>query len=502
MKTFIGIDVGTQGTKAAVFSQDGRCLGRAFMPSRLHQPRAGVVEEDPEVQFASVCKTIRQCVRQARIATSSVAAIGVDGQMAGVIGLGSNGLNATPYDSWLDTRCRDYIHLMQKQAGDEIFAKTGGPASFNHGPKILWWKHKRKAAYSRIASFVQPSGYVAMRLCGLGAKQAFIDKSYLHFSGFADNRASNWDNDLCRQFGLDQAKLPRIVDCDSIVGELTAKSARACGLPGGVPVIAGCGDSVASFLSCGAVEDGILIDVAGTASVYAATTSSFRPDLKHRTLACGQSAVKGLWHPYAYINGGGMNLEWFRREIANRNKSAATPDDFDELNLQASRVKPSDDLPMFIPHLGGRVSPAQPDLRGAWSGLTWQHTVPHLYRSVLEAVALEYAIYNNVLGSLYPSSQLRELRVTGGGEKSAFWNTIKADVLQVPVRRIAGSEGAVLGVAMLAAVGVGALPSLKQASAKWVSTGQLVRPHKTMNKYYTRRLALYEQLLERLNSIR
>ena len=165
----------------------GRALATAFRKSRLHQPAPGVVEEDPEYQFKTVCQCIKACVAEAGIDPANVSAIGIDGQMAGIIGIGEDGRAVTPYDSWLDTRCAPYIALMQERAGDEIIRKTGGPASFNHGPKILWWKEERAETYERIASFVQPGGYAAMRLCGLDASQAFIDKSYLHFSGFADN---------------------------------------------------------------------------------------------------------------------------------------------------------------------------------------------------------------------------------------------------------------------------------------------------------------------------
>ena len=110
-------------------------------------------------------------------------------------------------------------------------------------------------------------------------------------------------------------KFPRIVEPSERVGRLTAEFAKDCGLPAGTPVIAGCGDTAASFLSCGATAPGICVDVAGTASVFAATTDSFAPDIHSGTLGYGRSVTPGLWHPYAYVNGGGMNLEWFRREL-------------------------------------------------------------------------------------------------------------------------------------------------------------------------------------------
>ena len=108
--------------------------------------------------------------------------------MAGILGVGPDGRHVTPYDSWLDTRCAPYIAMMRDRAGAEVIRKTGGPPSFNHGPKILWWKHERPEVFAEIAAFVQPGSYAVMRLCGLDASRAFVDKSYLHFSGFADNR--------------------------------------------------------------------------------------------------------------------------------------------------------------------------------------------------------------------------------------------------------------------------------------------------------------------------
>jgi len=491
----IGVDVGTQGAKAALFDRAGQCLAQAFEPSKLHRPAPGVVEEDPQRQVGSVCRTIAQCVRQAKIDPRAVASIGIDGQMAGILGVDAKGRHVTPYDSWLDTRCGPFIKHMDAAAGQRIIAKTGGPVSFNHGPKILWWKQTKPAVFRSIAAFVQPGGYVAMRLCGLDAAAAFIDKTYLHFSGFADNRRGRWDAALCRTFDVPRDKLPRIVDPHEVVGELTAMAARRCGLRASVQVVAGCGDTAASFLACGATAEGVGVDVAGTASVYAMTTASFQPDHRGRTLGCGQSAVPGLWHPYAYINGGGMNLEWFRNDLAGGGKVKSLA----EWDRLAAKIEPRDDLPMFVPHLGGRVSPSQPDLRGAWTNLSWDHRPAHLYRAVLEAVALEYAVYQQALRRLYPQIALKQLRVIGGGETSALWNQIKADAMQIPVRRVSRTEGAPLGVALLAGFGVGLFPSLPAAARRWITLGPTTRPRRRLAEFYQRRLERYTQLQARLD---
>ena len=500
MKTLIGVDIGTQGTKAACFGEDGRLLAWAFRRSVLRQPGAGEVEEDPERQVNTVCQTIKECVTKVRAATADRVAIGIAGQMAGIIGVDKEGRHVTPYDSWLDTRCAPFITKMNQAAADEVVAKTGGPASFNHGPKILWWMQERRQVFRAIKAFVQPGGYAAMRLCGLTARQAFIDKTYLHFSGFADNRKGCWDAALCRRFGLDPEKLPRIVNPREIVGELTGRMARRCGLPAGTPVVAGCGDTAASFLACGATREGICVDVAGTASVFAATTRAFLPDLKHKVLSCGQAATPGLWHPYAYINGGGMNLEWFRNHIAGSGRAAARIPTLAAMDRAAAAIAPAEGLPMFVPHLGGRVSPGWPDLRGAWVGLTWAHTAAHLWRALLEGVALEYAIYRRVLLGLHPGLRLDEIRVTGGGEKSALWNRIKASALGTRVAQADRSEGAPLGAALVAGFGVGVVKDLEAATRKWIGTGRAFQPDPRLAGCYEARLESYERLLEVLNA--
>jgi xylulokinase len=497
-KLFIGVDIGTQGVKAAVYDEEGRCHGEAFRKSELLHPVPGAVEEDPERQLRSTCDVIAECAARSA-GKGAVRALAIDGQMAGIIGIGDDGRNVTPYDSWLDTRCASWIEHMHREAGAEIVRKAGGPPSFNHGPKILWWKHERPETFGKIRSFVQPGGYAAMRLCGLDGSRAFIDSSYLHFSGFADSRAAAWDEALCRRFGVPPAVMPRIVASHDVIGQIVPAMAEACGLPAGVPVIAGCGDTAASFLSCGATRKGIGVDVAGTASVFAATTADFKPDEKAMVLSCGRSAVPGLWHPYAYINGGGMNLEWFREQIAARMPGAASEPDFDRLNEMAAAVTPSDDDPMFVPHLGGRVSPSQPHLRGGWVGLAWGHGPGHLFRAVLEGVALEYGIYLRTLESLFGAGTVMEVRVTGGGEKSAVWNRIKADTLGVPVVQVMGAGGAPLGSALLAGYGEGTFRDIAGTSAQWIRTGAVTEPDSRRIEAGRRRIQRYAALLESLN---
>ena len=492
MRLLLGVDLGTQGTKAVLHSEDGACLAESFVRSQPRHPAPGAVEEDPADQLASVIATIRDCLARSGADPSSIAGLAIAGQMAGVIGIGADGMAVTPYDSWLDTRCSPYIEQMCRHKA-AVLEKTGNAPSFNHGPKILWWKHERPEVYERIEVFVQPAAYVAMRLCGLTAAEAFIDPTYLHFSGFADNRAQRWDATLCQLFDVRLTKLPRIVSSESAVGAVTPAMATACGLRSGTPVLAGCGDTAASFLACGADEPGVCVDVAGTASVFAATTRDFMPDVSSGILGCGRSVITGLWHPYAYVNGGGQNLEWFRAAVLNQTRS------FSELDAAAADDTNDAELPFFVPHLGGRVSPAWPHLRGAWVGLHWNVSEASLFRAMLEGVALEYAIYRDAARRLQDNFIVREIRITGGGEKSAAWNQLKADRLQARVVTIERGGGAPMGAALLAGLGTGVIPDLKAALPQWVAFGRSFAPNTATANLSQQRARRYADLLAALH---
>src|SRR4030066_1099347 len=164
---------------------------------------------------------------------------------------------------------------MDKDAGDRITQLTGCPPTCDHGPKMLWWKDEQSDIYARTAKFVMPGGYVGGRLAGLRSDQAFIDHTYIHFSGFSDAQRGTWSDELCTRFGLDQGKLPTIVDPCDVVGEVQDAPAHEFGLAPGTLIAAGAGDTAANALGAGIVNPGMLFDVAGTASVLAGCTNKF-----------------------------------------------------------------------------------------------------------------------------------------------------------------------------------------------------------------------------------
>jgi len=244
----IGVDIGTGGTKAAIFDAEGHLLASAYEESKIRYPKPGWVEQDQDDFYRSSVNTIKEIIIKSGVNPKDVAAIAFDSQMSGIGGIDEKWNPIIRYDSWLDTRCEPYIEFMRQKAGDLILKKTGCAPTYAHGPKILWWKNEQEKVFDKIYKFIVPACYVAGKMAGLKGEEAFIDYTYIHFSGFSDTEKMGWSEDLCDIFQIPDSKLPKIVRPWDIVGKLTPEAARDCGLIGGIPIAAGAGDTAASLL--------------------------------------------------------------------------------------------------------------------------------------------------------------------------------------------------------------------------------------------------------------
>ena len=468
----IAIDIGTQGTKGGLYSQALQCICTAFEASNLISPAAGTVWQEPEELYASVLRVTAELMAKAQIAPGQVAAIGIDGQMAGILGIGPDGQAVTPYDSWLDTRCEAYVRQMAKE-GREVVKWTGGPVSFTHGPKILWWKNEHPDVYKKVSKFVLPHAYVVGRLTGLSGGDAYSDYTTLHFSGFADNRNKAWAAPLLDRFGVAEAKMPRIVSPFTPIGGLTQEAAAQMGLKPGTPVAAGCGDTAASTFGAGMLHPGMVLDCAGTASVLSCITDSFEPDIAHETMTLMRSPVDGLFTPLAYLGGGGLCVRWFRDQLSGRPAAS-----YETLEVEASTVPPGCEGLTFIPHFSGRALPNDPMLKGGFIGLDFKHKRGHMYRAVLEAVAYEYRYYLDILKTLYPACPFSQMLSIGGGAQSPLMNQIKADVLGLCVKTLSAADTALVGSAVIAGVAAGLITDYEKTLQGSIRLGREFVPEK------------------------
>ncbi len=481
----VGVDLGTSATKAALYCEDGTLVAEAGVGVPIHHPQPGVVEQDSEDFYRTAARAVRECLVESGIDARDVKAIACDSQMAGLGSIDEHFRAATGFDSWLDMRCQPYIESLDRQHGDVITRLTGCPPTCDHGPKMMWWRNERPDQYRKIARFLMPAAFVAGRMAGLKAEEAFIDHTFLHFSALSDGRAGTWSDELIGLLGVDRDKLPRIVTPWDLVGEVTEQSSRDFGLTPGTPIAAGAGDTAAGALGAGVVMPGMLLDTAGTAAVLAGCTDRFVADVEHRTLLCMRSVLPGLWHPLAYVGGGGLALHWLRDQLYAHDGTDAGDSLYDRMIAGAAAIPPGADGLRFSPHLGGRICPAEPAMRGAWAGFSWGHTRDYFTRALLESVAFEYSIYLSILRGLIPDLSLVEARVIGGGARSNVWNQIKADVLGVPYQRLKRAEFATWGSALIAGHAVGLFGDLAAvASATSERQGEPARPRTEVTAIY------------------
>jgi xylulokinase len=498
-KYLIGVDLGTSATKTSLFRIDGCLVAEAVADVPIYNPEPGIVEQDHNDFYTTAATTVKSCIRESGINPTEVAGIAIDSQMAGVGAIDENFDPVSNFDSWLDMRCEPQIKYLEENFGEMITQLTGCPPTCDHGPKILWQKSERPKEFAKTAKYVMPAGYVVGKMAGLKADQAFMDYTYIHFSGLSNALEGQWSPEICDAVSINIDMLPNIVDPSQIVGEVTESAAKEFGLSPGTPIAAGCGDTAAGALGAGIVKPGMIFDTAGTASVLAGCTDEYAPDMNNRTLLTMRSVIPGLWHPLAYIAGGGQALNWYQEKFYNTYRGKGQPEEnfYTELEEFAVKAPLGSDNLYFSPHLSGRICPSTPEMRGTWFGFSFSHSQAHFYRSILESIAYEYAYYLKILKELIPNLNLTEAHVIGGGAHSGVWNQIKANVLGVPFKRLSRSEFGTWGSAMIAGKAVGLFDDLAETAYKFATpAGSPVNPDENLNAQYQPHVSRFIELQE------
>jgi xylulokinase len=493
---FVACDMGTTLIKAAVIDLDGRIIASGAVESTLDTPRPGVVEQDLlqiEAQaHSAIAQAVAACGRP-----EDIAGVSFSSQMAGIGAVGAGFEPVMPFDSWLDSRCSQDVYEMAPHA-ERITRISGGPPTYSHGTKERWLKRTHPEAYAATIAFQVPGPFVAARLAGLPVEEAYIDTANLCFSNLADTENRVWSEELIELFGLDREKLPRIVDPTEIIGRVGPRGSALTGVPEGVPIAAGGGDQIVACLGAGIVEPGQASDSAGTASLFTMCIDRWAPDVERMSMVTSHSIVPGGFLSFSYINGGGLGPEWVRQAIVQDPAPAAQA--FDDLQALASAVPVGSGGLIWLPHFQGGVLPPKPYLRSGWVGVTAGHTRAHLYRSVLEGIAYQYAEWADRAPSII-GRRLSEVRAMGGGSKSDLWVQIKADVLGVPVVRMPKAECALLGNALIAAAATGHIGDLAATAASWHTLPEPVRPDAERHARYTDLVSIFDQLSERIDPV-
>jgi xylulokinase len=434
----LGLDLGTSSAKAVVIDTEGSLLAQASAGYAVTSAKAGYAESQPDDWWSAVTACTREAVHTAG---AQPAAIGLSGQMHGLVLTSPDGGALRPALLWPDSRAAGALRAYQR-LGSAALARLANPLTPGMaGPLLMWIAEHEPRGYAAARWALQPKDWLRARLTGeFHAEPSDASGTLLY-----DVPGDGWDVATVSALGLDAGLLaPLLPSSGALAGRLTPGAGAELGLPAGLPVAAGAADTAAAVLGSGVVGSGDVQLTVGTGAQVIRPVSEpvGRVDAGVNLF---RSATPDGWYQMGATLSAGLSLNWVR-EIMN-----AT---WDELYASARHPARADD-PIFVPHLSGERTPyCEPALRGSWTALALADDRTSLLRSALEGTA--FAV-RDAMDALLAGDRPTRLRLAGGGTLAVGWRQLLADVLGVPLYAVDVPAASGRGAALLGAHAAGLL---------------------------------------------
>jgi len=455
---FLGIDLGTSSIKALVLDVDGTIIGTGSAAYPLTMPQPGWVESDPQAWWAAAAAAVSEA---AGAHAAEIAAIGVSGQMHGVVLSDDAGQELRPAILWADTRTRRQLDAYRALPEDLRRKLANPPATGMAGPTLLWLRENERQHYRLAHWALQPKDWLRLRLI----HEAATDPSDASATLLYDLTTDYWATDLLDQLDLRLDFLAPIRESVEICGVLAPSAATHLGIRPNLPVVGGAADTAAAAIAGGLLDPGPVQLTIGTGAQLVAPRDRLAIDLTGRTHLY-RAAAPDRWYAMAAMQNAGIALEWVRATLG------AT---WDDVYAEAFAVPPGAEGLVFLPYLTGERTPYfDAAARGAWVGLRLSHSRGHLLRAALEGVA--FTVRQGLEALLATGVAATELRLAGGGSFDPRWQQLLADVLEQPLLATATTAASALGAALLAGVGFGAWPDAQRVAALAAPPELVARP--------------------------
>jgi xylulokinase len=447
----IGLDVGTSGVKGVAIEDDGAVAAVAEESYPLSTPQPGWAEQDPEAWWRASQRVLAQLPE---------GPIGLSGQMHGLVVLGEHDEVLRPAILWNDQRTGAECAEIERRIGlERLLELTGNRAlpGFT-APKLLWLQRHEPDVHAGIRHILLPKDYVRFRLTG----ERTIDAADASGTLLFDVARRRWSEEVCDMLEVPLDWLPSAHESTDV---------------------ATAGDQAAGALGVGVAAPGALSIVLGTSGVVFAVLPQFEVDPRLHVFC---HAVPDTWHAMGVMLSAAGSLAWFRDVVGA---------DYGALDTEASRWEPGAEGLLFAPYLAGERTPhVDPDVRGAFTGLSSRHDRGALARSVLEGVAFGLRDSLELLRDLGVEASVG--RVSGGGARSGLWVRIVASALRLPIERMQLEEGAAYGAALLAGVRAGVFADAADAVDRCVRVRDTIEPEWDYEDTYARFRSLYPTLKE------
>lgn len=489
MAYVIGCDVGTQSLKGVLMNGDGKIVAEASSAYDASFPHPNWAEQDTNLWRNALRHVISSLLEQSQVDADEIGTLGFSSQLDGVVPVDKNGVALRSAIIWLDRRAESQCRrLQEKISAQDIFSLTGLNLDSSHvAPKILWIRDEQPNLFNDSSTLLLPGSFMVHQLTG----ERVVDYSNASSTMLYDVKTKTWSPEMLRASDLDERLLGRIAPAEEVAGTLTAAAAKELGLKPTTKVVVGCGDDHGACLGAGLVRPGLVCDSVGTAEPVAATADKplFDETKLVETHAHAHSDLWLIQNP-GFVSGG--SIRWYSDVVAKMNYS--------EMTVPAEKVPAGSEGLIFLPCLSGAMTPTwNGNARGVFYGLSMHHRQEHMTRAVLEGCAFGFRDISQRFTAL--GMDCKEVRIVGGGAKSALWCQIKADATGLALRTLKNMEASATGAAMLAGVAEGIFSSLVDAADRVVEFGETYEPNPLLKSQYDEAYHLYRNVYAALEPV-
>ncbi len=489
MPYLMGLDISTTGAKALIIDGGGAVIAVANTPQPISQPKPLWSEQNPADWWDGISASIRAALAESGLKGADISAIGLTGQMHGLVLLDETGEALRPSILWNDQRTGAQCDEMTERVGARrLIELTGNPAVTGFtAPKILWVRDNEPDVYARARQVLLPKDYIRFKLTDVYA----TDLAGASGTSLLNVAERAWSAEVMGALEIPAEWMPPAHEGTAITSTISAAGAAATGLQVGTPVVGGGGDQAAGAIGMGCVTPDKIGVTVGTSGVVFAPLSRYAYENEGRLHAFCH-AVPDTWHFMGVMLSAAGSLQWYKDTFA-------AEMDFDALLAEAAEAPAGSEGLFFLPYLTGERSPhPDPLARGAFIGMTSRHSRGHMTRAVLEGVAFGLKDSFTLIAQAGLPDQF-EARISGGGAKSPVWQGIIADVLGAPLVNINTTEGGAFGAAILASVAAGLFDDAAAACDAMIQTAEEVAVGADVD-LYAERYEIYRSLYPALQA--
>lgn len=487
MKYVMGIDIGTTSVKAVLISTEGRIIAEANCAHDLMSPHTNWAEENADIWWENTIRAVKKLAAECPHEIKQVSCIGCSGMVPAIVMLDENGIPIRNTIQQNDARAvKQIAHISRMLNQEELYCRTGGRTNQQHiVPRLLWVKENEPETWARCRKVLGSYDYIVYKLSGTYS----LEINWAVESGAYDIHKRCWIDEYLTPFGMSQELFPQVNESMSVVAETLPEMMDLMGLPGGIPIIAGSADHVASTLAAGVISEGDMLIKFGGAGDILYCTSELKTSPK---LFIDYHDVPNSYLINGCMAASGSLVKWFTKDIM----QSGDPEILRQMDEAAEKLPPASDGLVILPYFLGEKTPLfDPEARGVICGLTLSHTRAHIFRAALEAVIYGFRHHRDVLQEMGLTP--RRIMATNGGAKSRFWCQIAADVLGKEIKAFPSHPGSALGVAFLAGLSVGVFSKWDEINL-FLSDYRLFSPNEDAVKVYDKSYQIYRNLYTQL----